>query len=661
MPKVLVANRGEIAIRILRSAAELGWTTVAIYTDGDESHATFADEVVKLDRVSDYLDVGKIVNIAERSRCTHLHPGYGFLSESPALAQALPESIVFVGPSVETLHISSDKLMSRDLASSLGVKIAPGTRVLSSRDVYDFSRAEGFPVMIKALDGGGGRGIRIVHSNEEIEEAFNRCMGESPSRQLFVEEALTGPFWKHVEVQILGDGSGAVTHRWERECSVQRRFQKIIEVAPARLDTAVIRTLVDSSTKMAKQLNYRGLGTFEYLVNSKTLDWVFLEINPRVQVEHTVTEEVLGFDLVRTQLLLFTPTTTLASLSLSNSPPRPKGYAIQLRLTAEDPARSFQLSPGTLKTSTIVWPSGPGIRIDTWLSSGPSCRDTVSQWNVGTEFDSLLAKIIVRGSSFEEASQKAKRAMRELRIGGPVMTNRNLLAGVLDHPDWLAGTIGTLWLEQNIDTVLELGTTALQPTRPPGNLPKVLVHSQTDGKDPVSSGSTLLQPGTLFHLTLSPSASATSAPAKHSLTLSSISHNAFPDRLSGVLQTSLSSTPLMFSLSQSTSTAVTSSAFELANPNDSCHVASPLTGKIVKLHPALLAASHDAADEHARSVKKGEVIVILSVMKMESVIVTPRDALVERVGKGIQVGVVVGEGVLVCVLGNDSRSLASRL
>ncbi|KAF8067702.1 carboxylase:pyruvate/acetyl-coa/propionyl-CoA [Lyophyllum atratum] len=644
MHKVLVANRGEIAV----------------YTEGDESHATFAHEAVKLNSVSDYLDVGRIVEIAE-GHCTHLHPGYGFLSESPALQQALPASVVFVGPSIDTLRTSSDKLLSRNLATSLGIKIAAGTRVTSNHDVHAFARAEGFPVMIKALDGGGGRGIRIVESDNDIQEAFNRCIGESPSRQIFVEKALIGPFWKHIEIQILGDGSGAVNHLWERECSVQRRFQKVMEFAPSRLPTSVIKSLIESSLKMAAHLIYRGLGTFEYLVNSQTSDWVFLEINPRVQVEHTVTEEIMHIDLVRTQLLLFTPSTTLASLSLASSPALPKGFAVQLRLTAEDPSRSFRLSPGTLNPAAVVWPSGHGIRVDTWLLTGPFSEDAVPQWTISTEFDSLLAKIIARGNTFEETSQKANRALRELRIGAPINTNCNLLAGVLNHPDWLSGTIDTLWLEQNIGEVLRLGKSLLQPNRFAGALRQTLSHTRTGATVPAPSGNTLLHPGTLFQLTLSPSDDAMS-PTKHNLTLSSISQNGFPDRLSGILQTSLSQTPLAFSLSQSTSAAISSSAFELANPNDTSHVVSPLTGKIVELHPALVAANENVTTEYGRIVKKGETLVVLSVMKMESVVTAPHDAPVARLGKGIKVGVVLGEGTLVCVLGSTNPSaLSSRL
>lgn len=224
--KVLVANRGEIAIRVLRAARELGWSTVSVYTAGDASHTGYADEAVRLESVTDYMDASTIVAIAQRNHCSHVHPGYGFLSESPALCEALANcapTVTFIGPAQETLRIASDKMLSRDMATSLNVNVSPGTRVSSATDVLAFARDAGYPVMIKALDGGGGRGIRVVSKEEELEEAFKRCLGESPSKQVFAEKALVGSGWKHVEVQIIGDGTGSVNHFWERECSVQRR------------------------------------------------------------------------------------------------------------------------------------------------------------------------------------------------------------------------------------------------------------------------------------------------------------------------------------------------------------------------------------------------------------------------------------------------------
>ncbi|KAF8645585.1 hypothetical protein AX16_007719 [Volvariella volvacea WC 439] len=699
MPKILVANRGEIAIRILRTATELGWSTVAIYTTEDFSHATFADEAVKLESPADYMNADKIADVCRRTRCTHVHPGYGFLSESPALALALsklPGRPVFIGPDVEVLQVASDKVRSRELARSLGIAVCPGERVHSLADVRDFARQHGFPVMIKALDGGGGRGIRLVRAEPDIEEAFTRCQGESPSRQLFVEKALVGPAWKHIEVQIVGDGTGQVNHFWERECSVQRRYQKIVEFAPSRLPRVIIQPLLSTSIGMASRLRYRGLGTFEYLANAQTGEWVFLEINPRVQVEHTITEEIMGVDLIRLQLLLFGQSATLASLDISAPSAFPTTHAIQLRLTAEDPANNFKLTPGTVEARNLVWPCGPGIRVDSWIASGPSVEPPLTNWTVGTDFDSLLAKIIVRGRTFAEASHRAERALKEIRLGGGLKTNIEVLAGVIAHSQWYSGAISTSWLEQNLEEILALGRTTLK------TMPSALglkIPKQVDAGHAAKShisGNATLQPGTLFHLTLSPVGSSASSPVstrtgtttpsvlsaanqKHTLTLTSIAHNNFPEQLSGVLQSSFSNTPYTFSLLQSSTSAagIQAALFELADPNDPCQIASPLTGKIVEIHPALVEASgsggggtshsHSAtgpkgsvstATYSARRVKKGETLVVLTAMKMENAVVAPHDGFVSRIGKGVKPGVVLGEGMLVCGL---EQNISSKL
>ncbi|KAJ8502625.1 hypothetical protein ONZ45_g11586 [Pleurotus djamor] len=650
MPKVLVANRGEITIRILRTAEELGWETATVYTEGDTSHTTFAHEAVKLDSVSDFLNVSRIVEIAKSIQCTHIHPGYGFLSESAVLAAecAKPEvSLVFIGPSIDTLRIASDKMLSRELAGSVSVNIAPGTRVATSNDVRDFVKKVGYPVMIKALDGGGGRGIRVVESEATLEESFKRCLGESPSHQLFVEKALTGPGWKHIEVQIVGDGQGGVTHLWERECSVQRRFQKIVEAAPSSLPRSAIQPLFDASVKLATKLQYKGLGTFEYLVNAQTLEWAFLEINPRVQVEHTITEEITNVDLVRTQFLLSLPSTSLSSLGISSSNYPSHGYAIQLRITAEDPLQGFRLSPGKISPSDISWPAGRGIRIDTWLNTGPGTSLTPS-WTIGPDFDSLLAKIIVRGASFEEATQKSLRALKEFKLRGEVKTNVELLAGVMSHAAWKEGKIHTLWLESSLDEVMGLGKGVVD-----SRVATKGVGADELGVEPLakassgSGGSVMLQPGTVFNLSLTPTEGPSQGVStKHTLSINSLAHNAFPEQLSGTIQTTLTSSPLTFQLNQSASAAVNSSAsIELADPNNASHIGSPLTGKIVELHPALL------AKDGPREVKKGDTLAVLSVMKMESVVLAPFSGVVERMGKGIKAGIIINEGTLLAILG----------
>jgi pyruvate carboxylase len=349
-------------------------------------------------------------------------------------------------------------------------------------------------------------------------------------------------------------------------------------------------------------------------------------------------------DLVRAQLQLFDGR-TISDLSLDRDFPPPSASAVQLRVTAEDPTKSFQLSPGTIHASDVVWPAGRGVRIDTWLSNGPNA--TRSDWTVGTDFDSLLAKIIVRGASFEEMNQKAQHALSEFGVAGPVHTNASMLAGLINHPDWVAGDVDTLWLERNADTIIELGNKVYRQPSP--------VLRKANAPNP-SSASSLLQPGSLFHLTLAHTSEGGSGQTtRHSITLSSIKQNAFPETLSGTLQTSFTPTPFAFTLSQSSSAAVSGGSFELADPNNHRHIATPLTGKIVELHPALIAAGKGADAEPSR-VKRGETVMVLSVMKMENTVLAPVDGTVARLGNGIQIGAVIGEGMLICILGDGKES-----
>lgn len=373
----------------------------------------------------------------------------------------------------------------------------------------------------------------------------------------------------------------------------------------------------------------------------------------------------MDIDLVRAQLLLFapnSPTNSLSSLSLLTPPPIPTSNAIQLRLTAENPENGFSLAPGIIRAHEIQWPAGRGVRIDTWLSFSSS--QSIPEWVIGTDFDSLIAKVIVRGSSFEESTEKAKRALREFKLAKncKVKTNITVLAGVLEHQDWEDRTVDTLWLERNLDGVLGLGKAIIENRNSMGitELAHHLAQRKSDnasaGGSPPASGSTLLQPGTLFHLTLSsasPSDPAFQETMKHTLTLNSIANNAFPEKLSGVLQSTFSPSPLAFSLSQSTSATIgNGEGFELANPNDIQHVAAPLTGKIVDVHPSLKLAvsTSQQANEGERKVRKGETLVVMSVMKMESVVVAPHDGIVERAGRGVKIGSILGESMLVCVV-----------
>lgn len=414
------------------------------------------------------------------------------------------------------------------------------------------------------------------------------------------------------------------------------------------------------------------------------------------------TEEINDIDLVRTQLLLFSPSHssshTLASLGLNYPPTSPTSYAIQLRLNAEDPSKAFQLAPGTLRARDVVWPLGRGVRIDTWLSTSPSDYAHEAVFTVGTDFDSLLAKIIVKGASFAEATQRGIRALRELRVGDSgegtkvsksVQTNAVVLAGTLSHVDWLGthGEVDTLWLERNLKDVIALGAKVLQPKSVLGlQTPTSPGVRDTHEVGPAGGGGgVLLQPGTLFSLTMSPSgqslneSSEADGTVKHSITITSIERNAFPAVLSGTFLSTLPSpflpvdssapgnvtyTPIPFTLTRSTSASVSAGQhqqFELADPNAVGHIGSPMTGKIVELHSALIQARSSTPDSSTGAnlerikVRQGQALLVLSVMKMENAIVAPWDGYVQRVGKGITVGAVLGESMLVCVLERASN------
>jgi len=400
-------------------------------------------------------------------------------------------------------------------------------------------------------------------------------------------------------------------------------------------------------------------------------------------------------DLVRAQLLLFaSPSVSLFDVHITPPLLLPNVHAIQLRITAEDPTKGFQLSPGILRPHEVIWPGGGGIRVDTWLTSAGSNETKDIEWLVGTDFDSLLAKVIVKGATFEEAIQRGLRALRELRLGGSntagIKTNVSVLLGTLSHPDWKheSGAIDTLWLERNLQDVLQLGSelTSIQHQRKTKGLDASLgIASSPHSESAIAAGRTnvLLQPGSLFHLTLSNSGgesepsiehavSSGRETRKHTITIASIGQNAFPEVLSGsffstFFDSKTNQRPIAFSLVQSTSAnAVSSGEFELANPNDPTHIAAPMTGKIVELHPALKEAqiqkqSNSSSLNHDSRVRvrKGEALLIFSVMKMENVIAAPFDGYVEKIGSGVRNGAIIGEGTLVCVL--LQNTITSRL
>ncbi|MGW2517294.1 carboxyl transferase domain-containing protein [Streptomyces sp. NPDC001617] len=413
---VLVANRGEVAVRVLRAAAEAGLRTVAVYEDGDTGHTQLADEAVPL---SGYLDGDALLAAARSTGCDFLHPGYGFLSEDAGFARRCAEAgVVFVGPSPEVLTVFGDKTRARELAVDVGVP------VLAGADGPDGARellADG-PVMVKAVGGGGGRGMRVVRHAEELDEAWERCRSEAEQGfgrgELYAERLLEGA--RHIEVQVVGDTTGAVTHLWDRDCSAQRRHQKLIEIAPApELPDAVREKILGAALRMARAAHCSSLVTFEFLLRDE--EFWFIEANPRLQVEHTVTEEVTGVDLVAVQLRLAAGT-PLEELGLSGPPVAPRGFAVQARVSAE----------GAGRITRFDVPTGPGVRVDTAVRAGDQ---------VGLRYDPLLAKVVAHlpSGDVEAACARARRALGEFGVEG-VRTGIPLLREVLAEPRFWAHT-----------------------------------------------------------------------------------------------------------------------------------------------------------------------------------------------------------------------------
>ncbi|HEY0891070.1 MAG TPA: pyruvate carboxylase [Nocardioides sp.] len=447
--KVLVANRGEIAIRAFRAAYELGAKTVAVfpYEDRGSEHRLKADEAYEIGErghpVRAYLDPDAIVQAAVQAGADAVYPGYGFLSENPALAEACAAAgIAFVGPSAEVLELTGNKARAIAAAQAAGVptlaSVAPSTDV----DAL-VAAAEGlrYPLFVKAVAGGGGRGMRRVDEPgpdaSRLREAVETCMREAEGAfgdpTVFIEQAVVEP--RHIEVQILADGEGNVIHLFERDCSVQRRHQKVVEIAPApNLDPALRERICADAVRFAQAIGYRNAGTVEFLLDPEG-NYVFIEMNPRIQVEHTVTEEVTDVDLVQSQLRIASGE-TLADLGLSQETVRLRGAALQCRITTEDPANNFRPDTGVI--TTYRSPGGAGVRVDGGT--------TYSGAEVSAHFDSMLAKLTCRGRTFTDAVRRARRAVAEFRIRG-VATNIAFLQALLDDPDFAAGRVTTSFIE----------------------------------------------------------------------------------------------------------------------------------------------------------------------------------------------------------------------
>jgi acetyl-CoA carboxylase biotin carboxylase subunit len=446
--KILIANRGEIAVRIARACREMGITSAAVFSDADRAalHVRLSDEAYRIGPApsrESYLRIDKLMEIARRAGCDALHPGYGFLAENPSLARACKaNNITFIGPSAEAMEQLGSKTAARQLAAAAGVPMVPGTKdpIENLNDAGAIARELGYPVLLKAVAGGGGKGMRLVAADSEMAAAWRDAASEAQNAfgdaRLYLEKYVDRP--RHIEIQIVGDAHGRIVHLGERECSVQRRHQKVIEESPSPIMTPELRRAMgEAAVRLAKDAGYTNAGTVEFLVDAQS-NFYFLEVNTRLQVEHPVTEMVTGLDLVKLQIRVAAG----EPLPFSQEDVKLSGHAVECRLYAEDPGNHFFPSPGTILSRRA--PSGPGIRLDDGVYEG---------FIVSTEYDPMLGKLISWGQDRAEAIARLERALEEHSVTG-IKTNSGLLLGILRDPEFRRGEIYTRWLDERLPQLL---------------------------------------------------------------------------------------------------------------------------------------------------------------------------------------------------------------
>jgi acetyl-CoA/propionyl-CoA carboxylase biotin carboxyl carrier protein len=443
---VLIANRGEIALRVIRACRELDLSPIAVYGPGEESarHVLAADDAYRIPdgTTLPYLDIPAIISIAQRAGATIIHPGYGFLSENAAFADAVVNAgIAFAGPSAAAMRALGDKIAARNVAINAGVPVVPGTAdpVASVEEARTWADANGYPVAVKAAGGGGGRGFRVALSPDQLEDAFNGSSGEAKryfaNPDVFLERYVANP--RHVEVQIIADAEGNVVALGERDCSVQRRHQKLIEETPSPIVTPELRTrLLDSAVQLANEVGYVSAGTIEYLVDDAG-EYFFLEMNTRIQVEHTITEMVTGIDLVKEQLRIALG----ATLSFTQDEIDPRGHAIQCRINAEDAGRDFAPTPGVL--TGYREPGGIGVRVDSAMEAGAAILPA---------YDSMIAKLVTWGRDRTEALDRMSRALGEFEVSG-VATTIPFHQRVMVHPVFRSGGATTSFVPEHPEVI----------------------------------------------------------------------------------------------------------------------------------------------------------------------------------------------------------------
>lgn len=623
--RVLVANRGEIAVRIIQALEELSFHSVALKTRTDNLHTLSADESIEIPGASTYMKAQAIVDIAKKANCNAIAPGYGFLSESSELAKLCEEDdIVFVGPSSTVLAILGDKSSAKSIAKQLDVPILPSAAVANASEIRAFANQYRFPIMIKAQDGGGGKGIRIVRQDSEVDSLMQEAINDSPSRQIFCEKAALEGF-KHIEIQVIGDHHGNVRTVFERECSLQRKFQKVIEIAPSSLPRARIAPILEAAARMAKHVKYVGLGTFEFLVDSQHDQFFFMECNPRIQVEHTITEQVAHVDLM--QLLL---QTTLQNLDLSTIkfPADPLGVSIQCRVNAEHPETYLQ-SQGIVKSSCL--PSGSGVRVDSVLANlYPGTTYTATD-----EYDSLLAKVITTSTNYQLALRKALSAIKKTNIDG-ITTNKNLLLGLLESEllqNPMSIDIRSLSIPGAVENLVANGTRLADEADQ--HRQDRIGSSTTTSSNAVTDlpATSLFKKGDSYDFTVSEPTAAKSDTQK--LKIEKILKNNFPI----ILTAEISINGVKKSLSIEKSTG--SSNHRKADPMNPTHIALPFAGVVVEVFVEL----GDVVDE-------AETIAVFRQGKMELDVRAPFSGTVTEVTK-FKEGEAVGVGALIAVISSS--------
>jgi pyruvate carboxylase len=591
------------------------------------------------------LDIELLVRLVQQHSIDAIHPGYGFLSESVEFARRMQDlGVMVIGPGWEALDRTGDKLRAKQLAVENNVPVLPTLeydmatpRATGLEKIKAFAHSVGYPVMIKAVDGGGGRGIRLVHGDDDLEQAVRASAAESPSQTIFVEKAAMDGF-HHIEIQIVGDGKD-VQHLWERDCSVQRRFQKIVEIAPSLIrdrNQELVSKIADAAVRMMKAIRYRSLGTVEFLVNEQLNEFYFLEINPRIQVEHTITEAITGVDLVLTQLLI-AQGYSLTQLGLDTCP-ETRGHCIQLRLCSEDPRANFSLSVGKVMDFSV--PTGNGVRLDSHIDiSG------LSPVVVGAQFDNLLAKIIVTGSlSWQATVLKARRVLADTRISG-VKTNLDLLRGIIGQEAFLSGNVDTQWLERHLDQVVQQGVSTS------GSLQASAPSPRQTGVPSMPQSNLLFRPGDAWSVTLEPLSSQRETQQQpqqqqHHIQLTRVLQNDFPSSISAEVQysTPSSATAYRMKLETTNTTALALvSSHRRGDPRNPRHIVLPLSGKLIEV----LVLPGDMIEEN-------QVIAFVKQMKMELEVRSPRAGRAKWVYE-MEEEEDVAEGILLVELEEELR------